>query len=203
MRATLGWKMNRGFPLLLLGLVLLLASLLVACAPSPTISTPTPTPTTIPTPELETLTYTNSEWGFSVEYPKDWDVEESVEDAIVVFVGPFIEETGVPVNVRIGGGQLPAWAGVTPEIVVSQIKKRLNNAVGNYKEVDGYNTVADDITATVWTLTGDIEGVTLMMTWACFLKDNVAYVVGYTATPESHGDYLHCFELVLSTFEFE
>ena len=138
-----------------------------------------------------------------MEYPKDWDVEESVEDAIVVFLGPFIEETGVPVNVRIGGGQLPAWAGVTPEIVVSQIKKRLKNAVGNYKEVDEYNTVVDDLTATVWTLTGDIEGVTLMMTWACFLKDNVAYAVGYTATPESHGNYLHYFELVLSTFKFE
>jgi hypothetical protein len=149
------------------------------------------------------LTYTNSEWGFSVEYPKDWDVEESVVDATVVFVGPFIEELGVPVNVRIDGVQLPAWAPVTPEIIVREMKKRLKNAVDNYQEVDEYNTVVDDLTATVWTLTGDVEGVTVMMTWACFLKDNVACTVGYTAAPGCYDDYLHYFDLVLSTFKFE
>jgi len=50
---------------------------------------------------METLTYTDSEHGFSVEYPKDWYVPAVFMATIVTFVGPVEEETGRAINVNI------------------------------------------------------------------------------------------------------
>ena len=92
--------MNKGHwnrCLVALGLAALL--LVAACAPPPLTPPPTPSPT--PPPPMETLTYTDSEHGFSVEYPKDWYVPAVFMATIVTFVGPVEEETGRAINVNI------------------------------------------------------------------------------------------------------
>jgi len=94
----------------LMALVLVMAIGLTACGggvqtvtPPPT-SSPTPTPTATATPEAtatptpttappppttkplsyEAKTYTNTEYGFSVQYPKDWVEQPQLEGPVVV-----------------------------------------------------------------------------------------------------------------------
>jgi len=178
-------------------LVALVALLLAtACAVSPT---PTPTP------EPGTLTYSNSEHGFSVGYPKDWDVQEEFMGTIVMFVGPVEEETGGAINVNIGAAESAEFPEVTLEEYVRLFKLRIAEAAENYEELDEYDAVVDDLAAIVWTWKEDLGGntLTLMVTMAVFVKENVAYKVAYLSTSESHDDYLDRFELVLSTFKFD
>jgi hypothetical protein len=68
-----------------------------APAPTPTptatpVSSPTPTPTSTPTPSgakqlsFEAKTYTNSQYGFSVQYPKEWESKPELITKVKVAV---------------------------------------------------------------------------------------------------------------------
>jgi len=176
----------------LVALVALLLASASACALSPT-----------PTPEPGTLTYSNSEHGFSVGYPKDWTVQEEFMGTIVMFVGPVEEETGGAINVNIGAAESAEFPEVTLEEYVRLFKLRIEEDAKNYEEVDEYDAVVDDLAAIVWTWKEDLEGTTLMVTMAFFVKENVVYAISYGATLELYDDYLDCFELVLDSFKFD
>ena len=191
---------NRCF--LALGLAALL--LVTACAsPLTPTPTPSPTPSPTPTPPLETLTYTDSEHGFSVEYPEDWDVKAGFITTIVTFVGPVEEQTGGAININIGAAQSAEFPQVTLEEYVRTYQLGVEENAENYEKVDEYDTVVGDLAAIVWTWKEDLSGTTLMATMAFFMKEDIVYAISYGATLESYNDYLDYFELALSTFNFD
>jgi hypothetical protein len=193
--------MNKGhWKRCFIGLGLAALLLVAACAPPPT---PTPTPSPTPTPPLETLTYNNSAYGFSLEYPKDWEAREEFIATIVTFVGPVEEATGGAININIAATQPAESPEVTLEEYVRLFKLRVKADAENYEELDEYNTVVDDRVAIVWTYKEDFARTPLMVTMAFFMKENVVYAISYGATPELYYDYLGCFELVLGTFQFD
>jgi hypothetical protein len=204
-----------------LGLIAILAfASLVGCEqetapapPEPAPSAPTPTPAPVPTPEPEpqpipppapeTLTYINSEYGFSVEYPKDWDFEEGLMGVIVILAGPFLEEEPFMININIASEDLPKFPEMSLEDYFGVNKMQIKKMSENYEEVDKYDTTIGDCPAIVYTFTSDYEGTAMMQTQAYFLKENVAYVITYSATIQSHDQYYGCFEGVVSSFKFE
>ena len=191
--------MNKGHwnsYLVALGLAALL--LVAACAPP---LTPTPTPT--PPPQMETLTYTDSEHGFSVEYPKDWDVQAGFMGTIVIFVGPVEEETGGAININIGATTPAESPEVTLEEYARLFQLGVEEDAKDYEKVDEYDAVVDDLPAIVCTWKEDLAGTTLTVTMAFFMKEDVVYGISYGATSEVYGDYLNCFELVLDSFNFD
>jgi len=179
-----------------------LAALLLVTACAPTL-TPTPTPSPTPTPQMETLTYTDSEHGFSVEYPEDWDVQAGFMATIVTFVGPVEEETGGAINVNIGAVDSAEFPEMTLEEYVRLFKLKLEENASNYEEVEEHDAAVDGLAAIVWTWKEDLAGTTLMVTMAFFVKEDVVYAISYGATSELYDDYLDCFEVVLSTFKFD
>ena len=60
---------SKWYSILLLGIVLLLASLVLGCQASPS----TPIPPSSPSFD----TYTNDIWGYTISYPNDWDVDSA------------------------------------------------------------------------------------------------------------------------------
>lgn len=193
-------KGHRNRCLVALGLA---ALFLVAVCAHPLTPTPSPTPNPTPPPQMETLTYTNSEHGFSVEYPKDWDVQAGFVVTIVTFVGPVEEETGGAININIGATKPAKFQEMKLEGYVRLFQLGVEENAENYEKVDEYNAVVDDLAAIVWTWKEDFVGNTLMVTMAFFVKEDVVYAISYGATSELYGDYLDCFELVLSTFKFD
>lgn len=181
-----------------LGLAALL--LVAACAPP---LTPTPTPSPTPPPQMETLTYTDSEHGFSVEYPKDWDVQAGFMGTIVIFVGPVEEETGGAININIGATTPAESPEVTLEEYARLFQLGVEEDAKDYEKVDEYDAVVDDLPAIVCTWKEDLAGTTLTVTMAFFMKEDVVYGISYGATSEVYGDYLNCFELVLDSFNFD
>lgn len=187
---------NRYFVALGLAALLLVA----ACAPP---LTPTPTPSPTPPPQMETLTYTDSEHGFSVEYPKDWDVQAGFMGTIVIFVGPVEEETGGAININIGATTPAESPEVTLEEYARLFQLGVEEDAKDYEKVDEYDAVVDDLPAIVCTWKEDLAGTTLTVTMAFFMKEDVVYGISYGATSEVYGDYLNCFELVLDSFNFD
>jgi hypothetical protein len=204
-----------------LGLIAILVFIsLVGCEqepapalPEPAPSAPTPTPAPVPTPEPEpqplpppapeTLTYINSEYGFSVEYPKDWDFEEGLMGVIVVLAGPFLEEEQFMININITSEELPKFPKMSLEDYSRVSEMQIKKMAENYEEVDRYDTTIADCPAIMCTFTSDYEGIAMMQTQIYFLEENVAYVITYSATPQSHDQYYECFEGVVSSFKFE
>ena len=190
--------------------VLLPAALVVSCqqpAPSPTPApAPSPTPTPAPSPPkpaIESLTYTNSEYGFSLEYPKDWDFEEGLMGTIVLFVGPFVEEEEFMINMNIMSEELLEFPKITLEDYAKIGEMGIRKMVENYKKIAEHSATIGDLPAIVLTYTAGSGVDMLMYSQAFFLEENVAYVISYAAPPEFHDEYVKSFELVISTFELK
>jgi hypothetical protein len=176
-------------------LVLLPLSLSIGCGAEPAQEAPPPT--------LETLTYTNSDYAFSVEYPKDWDFEENIFEAIVVFMGPSIEEREGRINIMIMLDEVPESPKLTLDDYHKLGEMNLKRGLENYYKVDQHSATVADLPAIVSSYTFDSGGAPVMQTQIIFLKENVFWTIGYTATPKCHSDYEDCLELLMTTFEFK
>jgi hypothetical protein len=175
-------------------LVLLPAVSLIGCQPTTT----------------EGQTYTNLEYGFSVEYPDDWEMEEGGVGTIVQFTGPpaLVGETMIlGISIEITAEEFPMDAETTLEDFSQAGELILQMLHSDYKKLNEYSTTIGGEPAKVRTLTYSLEeteGKTLVqITEGFFFKENLAYLIAYFATPESHDEYLDCFELVMSSFRFE
>ena len=171
-------------------------------APTPPPSPAPPAPPA-PPPTTESLTYTNSEYGFLVEYPKDWDFQEGLVGTIVMFAGPFIMEEEYMINMNILAEELPEFPKMTVEDYAGVGEMQLKRVADYYEKVDEHSATIDDLPAIVRSYIADFEGVRQMQTQAYFLKENVAYVITYSAPVEFHDEYADCFGLVIGTFRFE
>src|SRR4030042_1739298 len=78
--------------------LLALLALLVGCQPQPTPATSTLT--------SESKTYTNSEEGFSFEYPADWVFVEDYMGLLVFVAGPEVLGGEYTVNINVAKEQL-------------------------------------------------------------------------------------------------
>ncbi|MBA7585707.1 MAG: hypothetical protein GH159_00870 [Dehalococcoidia bacterium] len=156
-------------------------------------------------PDIESLTYTNSEYGFSVEYPKDWDILEDYMGRVVVFIGPSVLEETYYININISIEQLSEE--MTLEDYGITVESNTQMALPDYNKVDEYSTTIGGQPATVSTLTAtvELEGTeyTLKDSCAIFIEDSVGYIITYDVPQEFHDQYADCFELVIGTFEFD
>ena len=156
-----------------------------------------------PSSKLESLTYTSSEYGYSVEYPKAWDVREESGGALVLFSGPLIEEAGGSARGKVVSENLNQSPEITHEEYVRLNKLTLGQMFSTLEVVDEYDAVVSGVPATVLTYTFDWEGITVKLTNVVFLKNNIGYVIGYDSMLEYYDDYVDCLELMVSTFRFE
>jgi len=192
---------------LLFSLLLLLT---FGCQPQPILEpslTPKPQePVPTPSPTMGTLTYTNSEHGFSVEYPEDWNCVESglPEGEIVAFIGPIVPlaETEFTINIGISSWELQ------PPIPTLEEWYRANQmymmeVAEDYENLDEYSTIISGLRAIVSTNTRSQYGYKIMGSLAGLLKEKRCYIITYMTPPEFYNDYVDCFELMISSFKFE
>ncbi len=193
--------MNTGHWNRCLGAVALTALLLVtACAPSPTT----------PTPVSETLTYTNSEYGYSVEYPKDWLVEDRFGQQRIQFPGSTMFKAprspmtrrGV-VAIYIMADDFSEEPEMTLEEYVSQYDLEWSETRLDYEKVNEHDFVVDGLAGIEWSWKQDVGGMAFLGTMANFMTDDVGYAIAYFAPVEAHDHYFYCFELMLNTFKFD
>ncbi len=146
------------------------------------------------------LTYTNEEYGFSIEYPEGWTVNEDHRTAsmkVVSFLGPI--KDGGRINVAVNIEELSTKMTAAEYLKVSidifpeewNIVKTFNDTI-NGEPVSGH----------IVTVTTE-GGLEVKMMLACLVHDKQAYTLGFAATPSTYDeveeDY---FDPMLRSFKF-
>jgi hypothetical protein len=149
--------------------------------------------------------YTNSEYGFSIEYPTDWDLEEDYMGLVVIFAGPLLENRYM-VNVNVLIEEVPEEMTVRDyaKACVLTAKKTYENfqKIEEYKTttIDGYDAIVMVITATV---TQGEQVFALKDTTAMIVRDKKGYGITYDVLENYHDEYLYSFNEAIRTFKFE
>jgi hypothetical protein len=171
---------------------------------------PTPTPSTSPysltpsVPQIETLTYTNPEYGFSVDYPAAWEVKEGWRDSVVTFKGPMVlEGAGYELHATtlIAIEQLRRDMTLQDYVMAIEADQQTSLLKSTY-----YRSTMGGVPAIVgeWTIDVNMENekIRLKDLVVIFIKDNVGYVIAYDIPLEFHDNYLKAFSMALRTFKF-
>jgi len=140
--------------------------------------------------------YTNDRYGFSIDPPSGWTIEEP-SWAAVAFVGPTIEDFRVNINIQVESTSLPlaqyvsaskttilAMYGGSDFILLAEgPRNRINN-------VDAYELV--------FTLTS--SGRTVKDKQVYLVNGGKGFVITYTALSTTYQEYLPDFETSVQTF---
>ena len=188
----------------LLGLILALVSLTTSCvnvyqgAPEGDVALSSSSPSS-----EASRTYTSSEYGFSVDYCKDWRVKEDYPGLAVVFAGPAVGEWNYYVNISIE--IMPVAKGMTLADYVELYEEDVKEDISNYTKVGEYSTTISGVPSAVLVITAPTstdngDEVPLKDKVAIVLKDEVAYMITYDVPAAFHDEYAHCFDLAISSF---
>lgn len=109
-----------------IGIAILFCFITFSGCTQPVIPSPSPVPTTTP-PVVPTgapvppsttsratpmgpdyLTYTNSQYGFSISYPSSWTKQENTGSSVVVFTSPSSGMSDIPATMRVAVDDLTA-----------------------------------------------------------------------------------------------
>jgi hypothetical protein len=143
------------------------------------------------------LTYTNEEYGFLIEYPKDWVVNEEYMGFPVLFAGPIKEDFAINVIVRIE--ELP-----TMMTADEYAKAGRESFLEEWKIVKTFNDTINGEPVSGHILTIKTEGgIVAKQMQAIFVHDKRAYMIVFSAASstydEADEDY---FDPMLRSFKF-
>lgn len=159
-----------------------------------------------PRASTESLTYSNSDYRFSVEYPSDWDVYEDILGTVVFFAGPLVVDTTCYSHISMVVDELP-YENVTHEDFVNMVVSQLTTTLQDCRLAQEYSAAIDGMPAVVlvFTYTGDFggENVTVREEIVVLVKDKLYYLLKYVVPAEFYEDYADCFELAKSSFRFD
>ena len=151
----------------------------------------------------KSLTYTNSEYSFSVDYPADWDVREGFTGLAVVFAGPKVLKGIYDVNISVNAERLSQEIALKDYVTASDLKAK--KTIPNYNKVQEYSATINGLPAVVLVaallLKWNGKKVALKNKYAIVIKDKVAYTITYDAPAEFHDEYADCFDLVINSFK--
>lgn len=151
----------------------------------------------------KSLTYTNSEYGFSVDYPADWEVREDLDGIAVVFAGPSVLEGIYDININVTPERLLKEMTLKDYVKASDLKA--SRTIPDYKKERAYATKISGLPAVVFVATLAVKSnekkVSLKNKYAIVIKDKVAYTITYDTPAECHDEYADCFDLVISSFK--
>jgi len=149
----------------------------------------------------QSKTYTNTELGFSCQYPADWDAEENMMGALVIFAGPMTLDDTFMINISIVTDELSDVYTVEEYSRLTELQ--FEKSGNDYVKIQGKNTTISGLPAIVQTFTVTVDDYPIKDIQAYFIKDMTAYIITYDTIEESHDKYTDYFDLVISTFKFE
>ena len=145
-------------------------------------------------------TYHNEEYGFSIEPPSGWTVNESgLMETAVIFYGPIGENFAVDFAIKV----LDA-AGMTLNEVVNADKQNASLSLTNFTLLSEQSRIIDNIDAYEIVYTFTLEEFDVKSKAVYLLKDDRVYAIDFAAIPPGNYDeYLPTFEASVETFKIE
>ncbi|MCK4310224.1 MAG: hypothetical protein KAV80_02095 [Methanomicrobia archaeon] len=189
-------KKNIGKRLAIFIIATMMLTVFSGCTEEETTTT-TPAPTTLP-PGF--LTYENSTYGIKIMYPKEWEMMESYMGTVVIFLSPKESDSDVfQENLNVGVQDLSAQPMTLDEFTdlnIEQIKTLFTIEVVDSSPTTLANTPADKV---IYNLKQGQYDLKLMQIYT--IKDDIAYVITYTAEEDKYLDFLDTIQIMINTFE--
>jgi hypothetical protein len=152
-------------------------------------SQPPSTPgTPSPSPSSTALTYTNEGAGFSIEYPSDWEANESIPGTIVLFRAP-LESASDPVRESVGVSTERLPSGYTLQDFIDAGLSRLEQDIPEFHLTSSESTTLAGHPAHRLVYTGKQEAITLQWLQVFTLVGQTGYVLTFVASPDSYATY--------------
>jgi hypothetical protein len=178
--------------------------------PSPVSTTPPPIATTaasVPPPTTtiqvtqkgsDYLTYTNSQYGFSISYPSGWTKQENTGSSVVTFTAPSSGMGDLPATMRVTVDDLTANPMSLDQYKTAQLAKR--------KGLDGFNLIADGpykgngFTGWKVAYTGN-QGSPMEWVEIYAMKGMSAYTLTYTSKEDKYAGYVVQMDTMFKSFQ--
>lgn len=157
-------------------------------------------PVAPPPPTVEGQTYTNSEYGFSCDFPKDWDIEEGV-GVTVMFAGPVGGEYDYMVNINVIAAELPIRPKLDEFVRMDNLQTK--QVYPDFIVLQEYETTVGGLPAIVQVISIEAMGYPFKDAIAYIIKDKTAYAITLDVTEDLYEQYRDEFALVITTFKFE
>ena len=186
----------RGRCLFLIGLAVLLCFIALAGCTQPVIPSPAPVPITsapaaptgAPVPpvaptsqvtarEPDYLTYTNSQYGFTMSYPSGWTKQENTGSSVVTFTAPSSGGVGgVPATMRVSVLDFTGNPTSLSQFRADQLAKAQGNENLNLIYDDAYKDLNG------WKVGYTYLSGTLMKTFEIYtIRGNTGYIISFTS----------------------
>lgn len=153
--------------------------------------------------ETSTKKYTNEVYGFSIEYPKNWEVNETASfanlSAIVFFMGPIENNFGTNLNIKTAN-----LGDSTFSEHIKAGKEGIARGFSAYdymlKEEGEFNFYGRKgyFIEYVWKM----QGLTIQQKQFWIKKDEAIYILTFSTTPQDYENWEEKFNYVTSTLEF-
>ncbi|MFA5142335.1 MAG: DUF4190 domain-containing protein [Candidatus Woesearchaeota archaeon] len=152
-------------------------------------------------PETSSL-YTNEVYGFSIEPPKNWNIQENINvegmTAIVAFTGPIFDNFQTNINIKtedVAGYNLDQYAKAS-KLAISQFF-----AANDYILIDEGNLLINNQNAYFLEYVAN-QGKLLKFKQVFFINKDNAYILTYTALQDKFDSSITDFDHSVSTFKF-
>jgi hypothetical protein len=146
-------------------------------------------------------TYKNNEYGFSINPPKGWKIQENIKmdnfTIPVAFIGPVEKNFAVNINIYI-----EKINETTLQEYVNLNKKILTLVVSSYNLISERNTTINNHEAYELLYTAKIKNTDLAYKQIFLIKNNSGYVITFTALKDNFDKYIVVFDKSIETFIF-
>lgn len=147
-------------------------------------------------------TYENKQYGFSIEYPEDWQLLTDLEYAAALFVGPTKEGFAINANIALEKLAEP----MTAQEYATLSEELLKTVLSSYNKLEEYQTTVSTEPAVVRIFIatyGAYPGITNKIKEVYLIKEKRAYIITCSALPttydEANDKY---FERMVQSFKF-
>jgi hypothetical protein len=138
--------------------------------------------------------YTNSRYGFSIDQPSGWTIDEP-SYAAVFFYGPTVEGSRVNINIQVESTSLSLAE------YVSASKTNIATVLQGFNLIsEGARNRINNVDAYELVYTSTQYGSALEQKQVYLVKSGNAFVITYTALSTTYQDYLPAFEISVQTF---
>ena len=139
--------------------------------------------------------YVNKEYGFSIQPPEGWTIQEDWFGAIVCFIGP--TEDDFAVNINIVSEETDMSLEEYVELSKQQIKDILNATI-----ISGGSRTIKNHEAYEIVLTWTMGAHNLKQKQVYLIEKGRAYIITCTASQSNYDSYVSTFDESINTFEF-
>jgi len=144
------------------------------------------------------LTYTNSQYGFSISYPSSWTIQENTGSSVVVFTSPSGGMGVIPATMRVTVEDLTANPMSLGQYEAAQFAK--------VKGIDGFNPIEDGpykgngFTGWKVAYTGN-QGTLMEWVEVYAIKGTTAYTLSYASEEDKYAGYVVQMDTMFKSFQ--